>query len=489
MDSDSDLEVLTPPEIRETEKQTIDTQRLTETDKDIQIHTDTYRYRQRQTDTDRDRQRQTETDRDRQRQTETDRDRQRQTETDRDRQRQTETDRDRQRQTETDRDRQRQTETDRDRQRQTETDRDRQRQTETDRDRQRQTETDRDRQRQTETARDRQRQTETDSYTQRHTETLDRQKHKEVDREIKRDTQRKSDEEVPFEIEEPEPVLKNIEYQDESNSTNVETAVDEEIVGNADTTVNAEIAENATETTSDAEPSLRVSYTGNQLWKTFVGSTEELRVISNLKREKDISTWGGNHSCVDILVKPESLEKVSNALSKGNIKYEIVIKDLQKAIDEENPPVNEETNDRKGYRLTWKAYHGWTDIHSYLDYVAETYPDLCTLRTIGQSVEGKPIKVLKISNGKPSNKAVWIDGGIHAREWISPATATYLINHLVSNLENEPPYMREIDWYFAPLLNPDGYEYSHKVDRLWRKNRGGGGLGNCRGTDLNRNFG
>ena len=28
-----------------------------------------------------------------------------------------------------------------------------------------------------------------------------------------------------------------------------------------------------------------------------------------------------------------------------------------------------------------------------------------------------------------------------------------------------------VDWYVAPLLNPDGYEYSHTNDRMWRKNR------------------
>lgn len=41
-----------------------------------------------------------------------------------------------------------------------------------------------------------------------------------------------------------------------------------------------------------------------------------------------------------------------------------------------------------------------------------------------------------------------------------------------------------------PLANPDGYEYSHTTDRLWRKSRGGGyGRGPCAGVDLNRNFG
>lgn len=94
---------------------------------------------------------------------------------------------------------------------------------------------------------------------------------------------------------------------------------------------------------------------------------------------------------------------------------------------------------------------------------------------------------MKVSNGNQNNKALWIDGGMHAREWITPATVTYIINHLVLNYENEPEYMQNIDWYFAPLMNPDGYEYTHNVDRLWRKNRARSGQ--CAGTDLNRNFG
>lgn len=142
-----------------------------------------------------------------------------------------------------------------------------------------------------------------------------------------------------------------------------------------------------------------------------------------------------------------------------------------------------------GHRLTWKAYHRLTDIHGYLDYLAETYPNLCQVETIGNSVEGRPLKLLRISSNlnSTSTKSVWVDGGIHAREWISPATVTYIINNFVLNYENEPQSVREIDWYILPVVNPDGYEYSHIRDRLWRKNRARAGF--CAGTDLNRNFG
>lgn len=64
--------------------------------------------------------------------------------------------------------------------------------------------------------------------------------------------------------------------------------------------------------------------------------------------------------------------------------------------------------------MTWTAYHRLGDIHGYLDYLAKSYPNLCSVRTIGSSIENRPLKVLRISNGNPSNKAIWIDAGIHA---------------------------------------------------------------------------
>ncbi|KAI8424818.1 hypothetical protein MSG28_006747 [Choristoneura fumiferana] len=83
---------------------------------------------------------------------------------------------------------------------------------------------------------------------------------------------------------------------------------------------------------------------------------------------------------------------------------------------------------------------------------------------------------------------VLIEGGIHAREWISPAFVTYFINEIVKAPESKNKELKRIaltyEWYFIPVLNPDGYEYTMTEDRLWRKNRRDG-----YGVDLNRNFG
>lgn len=56
----------------------------------------------------------------------------------------------------------------------------------------------------------------------------------------------------------------------------------------------------------------------------------------------------------------------------------------------------------------------------------------------------------------------------------------------MENWEEQPDYVRKIDWYIIPVQNPDGYEWTHTNDRLWRKNRR---RGFCRGVDLNRNYG
>lgn len=55
--------------------------------------------------------------------------------------------------------------------------------------------------------------------------------------------------------------------------------------------------------------------------------------------------------------------------------------------------------------------------------------------------------------------------GIHAREWISPAVATYIIHQLVEFPENDGLF-RNVDWYIMPVMNPDGirlilYNRSH----------------------------
>lgn len=54
--------------------------------------------------------------------------------------------------------------------------------------------------------------------------------------------------------------------------------------------------------------------------------------------------------------------------------------------------------------------------------------------------------MLKISNSNAANKAVWIDGSIHSREWISAAVVTYIADHIVKNFDKLPNFITDKDW-------------------------------------------
>jgi len=146
--------------------------------------------------------------------------------------------------------------------------------------------------------------------------------------------------------------------------------------------------------------------------------------------------------------------------------------------------------------MSWDSYHRLDTIYTWMDTLAKRFPHKLRIQTIGQSVEGRDIKLARIGTRNSRRRqlgpkrAIFIEGGIHAREWISPATVTYIIRDLVTNPRHDS-MLDNYDFFVLPVVNPDGYEYTHTTDRLWRKNRAANPLtlGLCRGVDLNRNFG
>lgn len=109
-------------------------------------------------------------------------------------------------------------------------------------------------------------------------------------------------------------------------------------------------------------------------------------------------------------------------------------------------------------------------VQQYLNYVKTTHGDVASLINIGKTYEGRPMVVLKLSTGGKNKPAIFIDAGIHAREWISPVTALYTVDQI---LTNHKYLLNKVDWYILPVLNPDGYEFTHaktaviKIDKYF----------------------
>ena len=99
--------------------------------------------------------------------------------------------------------------------------------------------------------------------------------------------------------------------------------------------------------------------------------------------------------------------------------------------------------------MDWTDYHPLEDMYSYWDYLEATY-DWISTETIGQSYEGTDMRVLKVcrdATGCGNKPAMWFDGGIHAREWVSPAVATYMAMELIENDDAHPDLTKELDWF------------------------------------------
>ncbi|CAH2268466.1 jg16896 [Pararge aegeria aegeria] len=115
-------------------------------------------------------------------------------------------------------------------------------------------------------------------------------------------------------------------------------------------------------------------------------------------------------------------------------------------------------------RVTYENYQPLEVIYEYMDTVARKYSQTVTLVTPANSFEGRPIKYLKISkdNFKSGKPVIFLDAGLHAREWITIPTVTYAIHKLVENV-TEPDLLDKFDWILFPVVNPDGYKYSYDV--------------------------
>lgn len=135
------------------------------------------------------------------------------------------------------------------------------------------------------------------------------------------------------------------------------------------------------------------------------------------------------------------------------------------------------------------SYQRYDTICKYLQFLGQRYPKICQVDCIGQSWEKRDIVSIRISeNSKVQRPIVFVEGGCHAREWISVAVALKCIHQLVENLNDNLRYLKKMNWIVVPCANPDGYEFSFEKNKNWRKTRCPNADSTHRGVDPNRNF-
>src|SRR5918994_3106961 len=136
------------------------------------------------------------------------------------------------------------------------------------------------------------------------------------------------------------------------------------------------------------------------------------------------------------------------------------------------------------------AYHSAETLEGDLRQLGESQTEIAELREIGRSLENRPIWALRIGERRATEHKLLFMGCHHAREWVSVEVPYLLAEHLVKNASQTPvgDWLQRGEIWVAPMVNPDGHEYSRTQDRLWRKNRRQNPDGSI-GVDPNRNYG
>ena len=140
---------------------------------------------------------------------------------------------------------------------------------------------------------------------------------------------------------------------------------------------------------------------------------------------------------------------------------------------------------------TYTKYYNYVELTGRLQSLAQKYPHIANLSSIGRSVQGRELWVMRItqdpntdSPGKPKFKYV---GNMHGDETVSRQVLVYLVEHLLTKYAEEPrisELVNNTDIYIMPSMNPDGFEKSVEGDCSGEN----GGRNNAKNLDLNRSF-
>ena len=189
-----------------------------------------------------------------------------------------------------------------------------------------------------------------------------------------------------------------------------------------------------------------------------------------------------------------------NRLDDANIDFEVIHEDLQDFYA--SRLYNIESRDFDYGSMG--GYYTHQEIIDHLEELSNEYPSLVSsLQVIGQSLEGRDIYAVKLSdnpNIDENEPEVLYTGLHHAREPMSYMNLFYYMYWLVENYNTDQlasGILNNRELWFIPCLNPDGLiynqEYAPNGGGMQRKNHretcsNNNNSNNWDGIDLNRNY-
>ncbi|XP_031572403.1 carboxypeptidase B-like [Actinia tenebrosa] len=188
---------------------------------------------------------------------------------------------------------------------------------------------------------------------------------------------------------------------------------------------------------------------------------------------------------VDVHVSRSKCKQFERLLQQNNVPFKVRLRNLQRLVNMEGMRL------RSGRNFD-SSFHSYQQIESEMRRLSQLHNNtIARVSSIGKTYEGRHIYLIQISANQTKNKPIlFLNCGIHSREWISISTCMYLARRLVNNYERDSQIRKlieKLEWIILPIINVDGYLYTRNRDRMWRKNKSPS-VDGCMGADLNRNF-
>lgn len=235
---------------------------------------------------------------------------------------------------------------------------------------------------------------------------------------------------------------------------------------------------------------------GEKVLRITPRNDEDVEFLSSLQDDQDfdLDFWKAPHRpglAVDVQVNEDAYKNIAVKLKEKSLEFQIIIMDVKKLMDEQN--LVEST---RGIASDfYSKYHPLDEIVRELYNLQNQNPLMTEVFSVGKSYEGREQLAIKLRGKEsPNKKTFFMNCGIHAREWVSPATCMYVIKQIVSKYgkdESVTNLLDKMDFIIMPVLNVDGYVFSWSGpgNRMWRKTRKPNYGTSCIGTDPNRNWG
>ncbi|CAG0881523.1 unnamed protein product [Cyprideis torosa] len=150
-----------------------------------------------------------------------------------------------------------------------------------------------------------------------------------------------------------------------------------------------------------AATAFKKDYTGFELYEVLPVTKEQHEVVHELEANYDF--WSPS----TVLVPPQKRDHFLRTLGKNGIQYNIVTENAQKMLDEFEV-MQLKAQARSGFRLTWDAYYQWEAINDFIDEVVASSNGMATATDIGQSYEGRTMRLINIKPSQ-STKKIWMD--------------------------------------------------------------------------------